>query len=158
MQNDTQDIEGLIDAWQAYLKTVDWQNLIVGVEPKIGGCGKVYELDNPLDRPHESYAVADMRGLDFSELHKHINNQTELYFILEGTGKIGLGTGKDGKIEDLRPGVVIVTPPDTPHCTYSPNQDLVLVVVNTPPFNADAVVTLDEKEAEAARNLLTLGG
>lgn len=156
MNVNTPEIEELIAAWQAYLKTVDWQTLIAGIEPKIGGCGKVYELDNPLDRPNESFAIADMRGLEFSEPHKHINGETEIYFILEGMGKISLGIGDDARFEGLQPGVVIVTPPDTPHGTYSPHKDLVLAVVNTPPFDAGNVVTLNETDAAMAQRLLTL--
>lgn len=154
MDSDSTKIEELVNTWQEYLKTIDWRKLVAGIEPKLGGCGKVYEISNPIDRQNESFAIADMRGLEFSEPHKHINGETEIYFILEGSGRIGIGT----EIKELKPGIVVVTSPDTAHCTYSPNKDIVLAVVNTPPFNANNVVTLDETEAAVAKRLLTLQG
>ena len=127
------DIDEVVDVWEEYFKTVpDWEKLVEGVEPKETGCGPVYELSNPIDRPNESFAIADMRGMTETEPHKHINDEVEIYFVLQGFGKIAIG----GEMRDIAPGDSIVTPPDTVHITY-PEKDLVLGVVNTPPFKAD---------------------
>jgi mannose-6-phosphate isomerase-like protein (cupin superfamily) len=145
------DIDTLISAWQSYLQTVDdWQKLIVDIDPKLGGCGRIYELDNPIDRTNESFVIADMRDMDFSEPHKHINGEIEVYFVIAGSGTMSIGN----QIKALEPGIVVVTPPDTAHCTYSPNKDIVLAVVNTPPFDANNVVVLNEADATALRNLI----
>jgi hypothetical protein len=62
------DMQEVVGAWQSYLNTVEnWEALVKGVEPKVGGCGLVYELPNPIERPNESFAIADMRELDISE-------------------------------------------------------------------------------------------
>jgi mannose-6-phosphate isomerase-like protein (cupin superfamily) len=130
-----------VKAWSEYLQTVDnWEALIEGIEPKVGGCGLVYELPNPIERPNESFAIADMRELELSEPHKHINGETEVYFVIQGMGKIAVG----GEIYALTPGTNIVTPPDTIHITL-PTQGLVLAVVNTPPFELDNYVVVDQK-------------
>jgi hypothetical protein len=61
------EIQTLVAAWQPYIDGIkDWQVLVEGTEPKATGCGPVYELDSPLDRPNESFAVADMRGIEFA--------------------------------------------------------------------------------------------
>lgn len=128
----------VVGAWQEYLGGVsDWEELVKGVEPKVGGCGLVYELPNPIDRPDESFAIADMRQLELSDPHKHINGETEIYFVLQGVGKIAVSS----EIKELTKGTVIVTPPDTVHITL-PGEDLVLAVVNTPPFELDNYVSV----------------
>lgn len=125
--------EEIADIWSKHLATIqDWEQLIKGVDPKTGGCGLVYELPNLIDRPDESFAIADMRQLTMSEPHKHINGETEIYFVLQGEGKIVVGT----RLHDLAPGTCIITPPDTMHITL-PGKGLVLAVVNTPPFDAN---------------------
>jgi mannose-6-phosphate isomerase-like protein (cupin superfamily) len=68
----------------------------------------------------------------FSEPHAHANGEAEIYFVIEGTGKVGVGN----EIKELEPGAVIVTPPDTPHGMYSSNKDIVLAVVNLGLFTA----------------------
>ncbi len=145
------EITDTVAAWEAYFAIVeDWEALVAGVEPKVGGCGRVYELPNPIDSPQESFAIADMRGMEFSEPHKHSGGETEIYHIIRGVGKVGVGN----EIHEARPGVTIVTPPDTVHCVYSPEQDIVLAVINTPPFNAGNYVSLDETQTAVAKNLL----
>ena len=136
------EIQETVDAWSDYLETVaDWQQLVEGVKHKVGGCGNVYELPNPIDRPDESFAIADMRALDLAEPHKHINDETEIYFVLQGVGQISVGS----EISSLYRGASIVTPPDTVHIT-KPRKGLVLAVVNTPPFNVENYVVVDPNE------------
>lgn len=143
---DTQDIVG---AWEGYLSTMaDWQALVEGIEPKVGGCGLVYEVPNPIERPGESFAIADMRGLEISEPHMHVNGETEIYSVIQGRGKIAVALD----IHELSPGVTIVTPPDTMHRTV-PEQDLVLAVVNTPPFNPDNYIVVPETDPIVAEDL-----
>lgn len=135
------DMNEIVGAWSGYLATVDnWETLIGGIEPKVGGCGLVYEVPNP-NRPDESFAIADMRQLELSEPHMHINGETEIYFVVQGVGKIAVGN----EIHDLAPGTSIVTPPDTVHITL-PGKDLVLAVVNTPPFEIDNYVVVNSDE------------
>lgn len=136
------NMQELVTAWGEYLATVnDWETLVEGIEPKVGGCGLVYEVANPIERPDESFAIADMRQLELSEPHKHINGETEIYFVVQGVGKIAVGN----EVHDLAPGTSIVTPPDTVHITL-PGKDLVLAVVNTPPFNIDNYVVVDSTD------------
>jgi mannose-6-phosphate isomerase-like protein (cupin superfamily) len=145
-------MQEVVGAWSEYLATVDnWEALVEGIEPKVGGCGLVYEVPNPIERPDESFAIADMRQLELSEPHKHINGETEIYFVVQGVGKIAVGN----EIHDLAPGTSIVTPPDTAHITL-PGKDLVLAVVNTPPFEIDNYVVVntdDEAVSSAIRQL-----
>lgn len=142
-------MEEAVGAWQTYLKSAPkWEDLVDGIEPKVGGCGLVYELANPIDRPGESFAIADMRKLEVSDPHKHINGETEIYFVLQGIGKIAVGD----KIQELSAGTVIVTAPDTVHITL-PGKDLVLAVVNTPPFVLDNYVSVPESDPAVANAL-----
>ncbi len=136
------DVKEVVAAWSNYLDTVpNWEVLIEGIEPKVGGCGLVYELNNPIDRPDESFAIADMRGLALSEPHRHANDETEIYFVLKGMGKIAVGD----KVQDLHPGVTVITPPETMHVTL-PAKDLILAVVNTPPFEFENYVVMPEDD------------
>ena len=145
-------MQEVVGAWQTYLGTVeDWEALVKSVEPKDGGCGLVYELPNPIERPDESFAIADMRQLDISEPHKHINGETEIYFVVQGAGRIAVGE----QMRDLVKGDVVVTPPDTVHCTL-PDDELVLAVVNTPPFNVDNYIALGEEDQAIAKMLVEL--
>jgi mannose-6-phosphate isomerase-like protein (cupin superfamily) len=144
-------IAELLTAWRMYLNTVeDWQMLIKGAKAHTDGCGKVYELPNPIARENESFAIADMRGLEFSDPHGHVNDEFETYFVLEGSGKVAVGD----KIVDIRPGLSLVTPPNTPHGTYSLNKDLVVAVINTPPFNPDNCMPLSGADAKEMQRKL----
>lgn len=143
------DMNEVVGVWSEYLATVgNWETLVEGIEPKVGGCGLVYEVTNPIERPDESFAIADMRQLELSEPHKHINGEFEIYFVIQGVGKIAVGN----EIFPLNPGVSIVTKPDTVHITL-PGKDLVLAVVNTPPFNIDNYVVVDSKD-DAVNNAI----
>lgn len=147
------EINDVLAVWQPYVASIkDWEALVTGIEPKEGGCGLVYELPNPIEgRPNESFAIADMRNLDISEPHKHINGETEIYIVISGVGKIAVGNN----MSPLTPGTTIVTPPDTMHCTL-PDEGLVLAVINTPPFNIDNYVSLNENDRAVAETLVLL--
>jgi len=120
----------IIIAWQIYLNGIDsWQNLVIGIKPKQTGCGLVYELPNPIPRENESFAIADMSNLTFAEPHYH--PETEIYFILQGSGLIVIG----GQEQRVQKGSIVIIPSNIAHFTI-PEKDLVLAVVNTPPFNA----------------------
>ncbi len=136
----------VVGVWQEYLDSAPgWEELVEGVEPKVGSCGLVYELPNPIERPNESFAIADMRDLELSDPHKHINGEVEIYFVMQGVGKIAVG----GEVHELTKGKVIVTPSDTIHITL-PGDDLVLAVVNTPPFELDNYVSVTNTAPEVA--------
>ena len=126
------EIQTLVDAWRPYLASINsWQELVQGIDPKATGCGPVYELDNPLGRSNESFAVADMRRIEFAQPHYHANGETEVYFVLAGLGQVVVGN----EVRDAVVGDVIVTPSGTVHYALpDKGQGLVLGVVNTPPF------------------------
>ena len=141
--SNNQKIDQVVAAWTAYTDTIqDWQTLVEGVEPKQTDCGSVYELPNPIDRPNESFAIADMRDLKYSEPHYHANGEVEIYIVLTGLGKVFVG----GEESELRPGSVSVTPPETTHFTI-PTDNLTLAVVNTPPFNPNNAISITETDA-----------
>lgn len=128
----------LVNAWLRYLYTIaDWQSLIKESTQKETGCGSVYEVRNPLDRPNESFAIADMRKLLISEPHYH-KGETEIYFVLKGKGLVVVG----GKEIPVQENSVVVTPPETAH--FIIGQKLVLGVVNIPAFTAAHVVAVNE--------------
>ncbi len=146
------EMNDVVEVWQNYLSTVpDWQKLVEGIEPKASTCGDVYEIPNPIARPNESFAIADMRQLELSEPHKHTGGETEIYIVIQGTGRIAVGS----TVEELLPGSVIVTPPETIHITL-PLADLVLAVINTPPFEFKNVVNVPETDPSAAEMISAL--
>ena len=133
-------MEAVVEAWKPYLDGIqNWQQVVEGIEPKTTGCGPVYELANPIDRPDESFAIADMRNIKITEPHYHPNGETEIYVVLQGLGTIVVGR----KEQEIVKGTVIITPPDTTHFTI-PEQDLVLAVINTPPFKPENYVVIKE--------------
>jgi mannose-6-phosphate isomerase-like protein (cupin superfamily) len=134
MENDNNSPQkALIDAWQSYLKTApDWQELITDITPKATGCGPIYDLPNPIDRPNEGFAIADMRSIKFAQPHYHANGEVEIYFVLEGGGRVVVGN----KVQSVAKGDVSVTPSGTAHYAIpNPETGMVLAVINTPPFN-----------------------
>lgn len=145
--NTTNDpkIEELIAAWREYAATMgDWQKVVEGVTlPKQTYCGPVYEPTSPLDRPNESFAIADMRGVKVAEPHYHTGGEIETYFVISGSGLAVVG----GEEMQIKSGDVIVTPPETAHYTI-PKENLVMVVINTPPFNLGNNVHVDETKPE----------
>lgn len=123
-------------AWRAYLATADWKEMTKGATPLANGCGMLYELTNALGRPNESLAIADMRKLGVAEPHYHPAPYVELYFALEGTGKVVVG----GHEHRLDAGESLVIPPDTAHFTVP--YGLVVAVVNMPAFTPEAYIPL----------------
>ena len=131
----------IILAWQIYLNTVsNWKNLVNGIDPKITGCGFIYELSNPIYRPNESFAIADMSNLAFAEPHYH--PETEIYFILQGSGLIVIG----GQERTVQKGSVVIIPSNIAHFTI-PENNLVIAVVNTPPFKPENYYPLTQENA-----------
>jgi mannose-6-phosphate isomerase-like protein (cupin superfamily) len=143
----TPAIGELISAWQQYLAGMgDWQDVTKGVIPKQTDCGPIYEPTSPLDRPNESFAVSDMRGVKVAEPHYH-TGETEVYFVLSGSGLTVVG----GKELPISVGDVIVTPPETAHFTI-PKENVVMVVINTPPFNPENNIGIDATRPEVRYN------
>jgi mannose-6-phosphate isomerase-like protein (cupin superfamily) len=139
----TPKIEEVLAVWQPYVATIkDWQKLIEGVEAKQTYCGPVYEPASPISRPNESFAICDMREVKVAEPHYHANGETEIYFVLSGTGLTVVG----GKELQIKAGDIIVTPPETAHFTI-PKEDLVIVIINTPPFNPKNNIHVAESRA-----------
>ena len=132
--------DNLVAVWQEYLSNVfEWESLVEGVKPKQTNCGPIYELDNPIDRPQESFAISDMRAVAVAEPHYHTGGESEIYFVLTGTGTVVVA----GEEHNVRAGSVVVTQPEQAHFTI-PERDLVMAVVNTPPFAAERVVDLHD--------------
>ena len=143
------DINEVMEVWGDYIRMInDWESLVEGIEPKVGGCGLVYEVPNPIDRPNESFAIADMRQLELSEPHRHDNDEVEIYFVIAGVGKIAVGDD----IQDLTPGTAVPTPSGTVHITL-PGEGLILAVVNTPPFNIDNYVPVSPADEVIAATI-----
>jgi mannose-6-phosphate isomerase-like protein (cupin superfamily) len=139
----TPAVEELISAWQQYTAGMgDWQDVTKGVTPKQTDCGPVYEPTSPLDRSNESFAVSDMREVRVAEPHYH-TGETEVYFVLSGSGITVVG----GEELSIRAGDVIVTPPETAHFTI-PKENLAMVVINTPPFNPENNIHVDETKSD----------
>ncbi|OGL31046.1 hypothetical protein A3D14_02175 [Candidatus Saccharibacteria bacterium RIFCSPHIGHO2_02_FULL_47_12] len=129
-------MDELIKAWQNYVDNLDdWQAVVKGVVPKQTQCGPVYEPPSPLPERTETFAVSDMRDVQVAYPHYHKNGETEIYFIIQGSGLTVVG----GEEIPIQKGSTVVTPPDTTHFTI-PEEDLVMVVINTPSFNAANIV------------------
>lgn len=140
----TPEIEELISAWQKYIaKMDDWQKVVEGITPKDTYCGPVYEPTSPLDRQNESFAIADMREVKVAEPHYHTGGETETYFVISGSGLTVVG----GEELEIKAGDVIVTPPETAHFTI-PKENLVMIVINTPPFNPNNNIHVDETKPD----------
>jgi mannose-6-phosphate isomerase-like protein (cupin superfamily) len=129
-------IETIVTAWKTYFATADWREMVRGVTPVPNGCGQLYEIDNPIDRPQESVAIADMRKLAVGEPHYHPAPCVEVYIALEGSGNVVIG----GKEHRFDAGAALVVPPDTAHFTIP--YGLVIAVINTPPFKPENYVPL----------------
>lgn len=137
------DIEQVIQVWGDYVGTIqDWQALTEDIAPKQSGCGPIYEMPNPIPgRPEEDFCIADMRNLAVTDPHYHPEGVTEIYFVIQGLGKIMVGH----KEEDVAAGSVVVMPPRTAHYTV-PAGDLVIAVVNTPPFTPESYISIGETD------------
>jgi mannose-6-phosphate isomerase-like protein (cupin superfamily) len=133
------EMNEVISVWKDYVASIgDWAKLVEGIEAKNTPCGPVYDIiPNPIEgRPNEGFAIADMRDIKVAEPHYHIS-ETEIYVVISGLGKTIVGDRE----QDLTPGIVVVTPPETAHFTL-PSENLVLAVINTPPFSPANVVDL----------------
>lgn len=136
------EIDQAVSYWTAYTNTIsDWEALVEGVTPKQTDCGPVYDLPNPIHRPNDSFAIADMRKIEITGPHYHTNGEIEIYIVLTGLGRLFVG----GEETELKPGVVSVTPLETTHFTI-PTENLVLAVVNTPAFNPDNAVSVSDND------------
>lgn len=135
-------IEEVTKVWSEYAATIDnWEPLVKGVEPKATECGPVYEPASPLNRLGESFAIADMRGVAVAEPHYHTNGETEIYIVLTGLGL----TVRGGEEIEIEKGSVVITPPNTTHFTI-PKDNLVLMVINTPPFDPANNISISETD------------
>lgn len=144
-------LQVVVDAWLTYVNDIeDWRVVVDGLVAKDTPCGPVYDVPNPPelgDRPNEGFAIADMRGVRVTEPHYHTNGETEIYIVISGSGRTIVG----GKSFELKPGMVVATPSETSHYTI-PQEDLVLGVVNTPPFDPANVVNLSESNKAVGFN------
>lgn len=137
-------MDELINAWNDYLNSLeDWQKVVNDVEPKQTQCGPVYEPDSPLPERSETFAISDMRNVKVAYPHYHKSGETEIYFVIQGAGLTVVG----GEEVRLKKGSVVVTPPNTTHFTI-PEKDLVMMVINTPSFNAENIVEPTESDPE----------
>jgi mannose-6-phosphate isomerase-like protein (cupin superfamily) len=135
-------MEEVIEAWKRYVDNLeDWQTVVKGSAPIKTTCGPVYELPSPLSERTETFAISDMRDVKVAYPHFHTNGETEIYFVIQGSGLTVVG----GKEIPIKKGSVVVTPPDTTHYTI-PERDLVMVVINSPSFNAANIVEPSETD------------
>ena len=128
----------IIDVWRAYLKDINWQDLIRDVKPRETGCGLVYELGHPIDRANEDFAIVDMRNLKWSEPHYH--SETEIYFIMQGSGLVVIGDQE----KLVKQNDIVVVPSNIAHFVI-PEKDLVLGVVCHPPFDPAHYIALTQE-------------
>lgn len=135
-------MDEVINAWKEYLNGLkDWQAVVDGVTPKQTQCGPVYEPDSPLPNRTETFAISDMRNVKVAYPHYHKHGETEIYFVIQGSGLTVVG----GEEKPLEKGTVVVTPPNITHFTI-PEENLVMIVINTPKFNAENIVEQTESD------------
>ncbi len=84
-----------------------------------------------------------MREVNVAYPHYHKGRETEIYFVIQGTGLTVVG----GKEIELNKGSVVITPPNTTHYTF-PKNDLVMIVVNVPRFSAKNIGEPKETDPE----------
>ena len=133
----------MILAWQLFFNAHNWQDLIAHKNAKVCGCGLVYELGNPLERSNEDCAIADMRDIQYMEPHYH--PEIELYYIIQGSGTLVIGKAEN----NIKSGDIFLIPSNTAHFITSAN-DLVIGVVNTPPFNPHTYVPLYQSNEDVS--------
>lgn len=133
-------INSIAAQWQQYLNTLsNWEQLINSIEPRQSSCGLIYELSNHFGETNESFAIADMQAIQITAPHYHID-ETEIYIILQGSGIVVVGD-KEHRVEK---GSVVITPPNTAHFTL-PKKNLVMAVINTPPFDPTRTVWVNQR-------------
>lgn len=133
------DVKDIVTAWQAFIASKNWPELIKNIPPLTTGCGIVYELPNFLNRPNEDFAIVDMRTIPYAEPHYHPTGNIEIYFVLSGTALVVVGEKK----QSVQSGDIIIIEPDTAHFTIPDNQ-YVIAVVNTPPYKPENYISLKE--------------
>ncbi len=136
-----------IEAWQAFLRKPEnnWQTLIAGKLSRNSNCGVVYELENFLKDPNEGFAIVDMRNLAFAEPHYHMHDEMEIYIVLHGSACVVVGNQE----RYVSVGDVIVTPANTAHYVI-PDDQFVIAVVNTPPFDPKKYMRLTKSDESVA--------
>ncbi|CAN5671964.1 hypothetical protein BH23PAT2_BH23PAT2_10580 [soil metagenome] len=135
-------MDEVVEAWKQYVDNLDdWQEVVRGTAPKQTACGPVYEPPSPLRERTETFAISDMRNVQVAYPHYHTNGETEIYFVIQGSGLTVVG----GEEITIQKGSVVVTPPNTTHFTF-PKKNLVMVVINTPDFNAANIVEPHEPD------------
>ena len=147
------DIDKTVNDWQLFIHNNPWQELVAGVNAKYNGCGIVYELPNFLNRAYESFAIVDMRTLPFSEPHYHPDGAIEIYFILQGNAHIIVGNNE----RFIHPGDVVIIPPLTAHFLI-PDNEFVIAVVNTPPFQVEHYIVVNETNADVSFDFVQFRG
>jgi mannose-6-phosphate isomerase-like protein (cupin superfamily) len=101
------------------------------VEPVPCPCGWSTRIIN---RTHTDVAALHVTAIRDSERHYH-RGTTELYYVLEGTGKMELG--EERKAFEVRPGMAIYIPPGVPHRGYG---EFKTIVVSVPPVCEEDIV------------------
>lgn len=129
----------LITAWKDFFQRNPWSELIGTKTGHASACGTIYELPNYLKRANESIAIADMRSLAFTQPHYH--PEVEVYFMLQGNATVVV----NGKIIYTRPGDSVVIPSQAAHFTI-PDNECLIAVVSTPPFNPQHSVALSKAD------------
>lgn len=81
-----------------------------------------------------------MSNLGFAEPHNH--PETEIYFILHGSGLVVVG----GQEQHVQKGSVVIIPSNIAHFTI-PEKDLVMAVINTPPFKPENYYPLTQENS-----------
>lgn len=131
-------LQEIILVWGTYFsQQCNLQEIMETYKPIRSGCGIVYELPNALNRPNESCALVDMRTIAWTEPHYH--PETEIYFILQGNGLLVIA----GIVQKITISDIIVIPSNKAHFII-PGNDLIIGVINTPPFNAENYIPLTE--------------
>lgn len=132
-QDEVNQLQELSAAWKKFYQDNNYRDLMKKSTPLVQGCGIIHELKNASifrTRQHETACIVDMSKVNgATEPHFH-RNETEIYFILHGTGTVVIGQ----KEYSVKPGDVISIPKNVGHYT-APTDDLVLGVVNVPFFD-----------------------
>lgn len=137
------DVKDRIKAWQAFLNRPEnnWQKLIADKLARNSNCGVVYELENFLGDQNEGFAIVDMCNLAFAEPHYHLHDEIEIYIVVHGSACVVVGKEERHVVV----GDVIVTPARMAHYVISDDQ-FVIAVVNTPPFDPKKYVRLTQTD------------
>ena len=140
-------MQNRIEAWQAFLSKPEnhWQTLIAGQPSKNSNCGIVYELENFLQDPNEGFAIVDMCSLVSFEPHYHMHDETEIYIVLQGSACVVVGNEE----RQVSVGDVMATPANTAHYVIPDNQ-FVIAVINTPPFDPKKYVRLTQTDTSVS--------